>query len=138
MPQTDPLQEVTVTATRIQPLPPCQSGPNYLNRYTNFVSNYAINIGPYAAALLGGVWPKSLVPWTGGAGPALGSTNPLTSVPRALNIPGAGSSVVRAGAAGVGLATVGVGMYDATIELEGFVYAIPSQAPTSCSQSQGN
>lgn len=132
MPQT--------TQPKPNPPPPCPSGPIYLNRYTNFVSNYAIDIGPYAVGLLGGVWPKSLVPWTGGAGPALGSTNPLTSVPRALNIPGTGSSIVRTGAAGIGLATVGIGMYDATIELEGFIYAIPSlcSESQSGSQSQAN
>jgi len=129
----DQLQQVTVTATKST----CSSGPSYLDRYLNFVSDNAINVGPYAGALLGGVWPKSLAPATGGTGPLLGSTNPLTSVPRAFGIPGAGSSIVRAGSATIGVATVGIGFYDATIELEGFLYAIPSQgsgSSSSCSQ----
>ena len=41
------------------------------------------------------------------------------------SVPDAGSSVVRTGAFGIGLATVGIGFYDATIILEGFLYAIP-------------
>jgi RHS repeat-associated protein len=118
------------------PPPPCSSGPSYMDRYTDFVSDYAINVGPYAAALAGGLWPKSLAPATLGRGPLLGSTNPLTSVPRALGIPGADSMLVRTGAAGIGLATVGIGFYDLTIELEGFLYAIPSQGSGSCTQPQ--
>jgi len=107
-----------------------------MDRYTDFVSDYAINVGPYAAALAGGLWPKSLAPATLGRAPLLGSTNPLTSVPRALGIPGADSVLVRTGAAGIGLATVGIGFYDLTIELEGFLYAIPSQGSGSCTQPQ--
>lgn len=95
----------------------------YWNNYANFVSEYGIDLGPYAAGLLAGLWPKSLVPFTGGRPPLLGSGNPLTSVPRAFGVPGADSTIVRTGAAGIGLATVGIGFYDATIEVEGFWYA---------------
>src|SRR6185312_9773159 len=103
------------------------NGPGYWDRYGDFVSDNAINVGPYALALLGGLWPKSLAPATGGTGPLLGSTNPLTSVPRAFGVPGSGSTIVRGGAATIGVATVGIGFYDLTIELEGLLYAIPGQ-----------
>lgn len=91
----------------------------------DFTGEYAVNVGPYALALLGGTWPKSLAPATGGRGPLLGSTNSLTSVPRAFGIPGAGGAAVRASAAAIGLATVGIGMYNATVFAEGFIYALP-------------
>lgn len=122
----DQLEQITVTAKK-----PC--GPGYLDRYTDFVSDNAINVGPYAAALAGGLWPKSFSPVTGGRPPLLGSTNPLTSVPRAFGVPGSNSVFVRGGAATIGLATVGIGAYDITVELEGFLYAIPSQGSSSCS-----
>jgi len=116
LPSPDQLAEITVTA-----------GPSYLDRYVNFVSSNAINVGPYAAALFGGLWPKSWAPATNFRPPLLGSSNPLTSVPRAFGVSGADSALVQTGAAGIGLVTVGVGFYDLTIELEGFLYAIPSQ-----------
>jgi uncharacterized protein RhaS with RHS repeats len=114
----------------IDPLGLCSSQPShcpssYSDRYTNFVSDNAINVGPYALALFGGLWPKSWAPAELGRPPLLGSTNPLTSVTRALGFPGANSAIVRTGAAGIGLATVGIGFYDLTIELEGFLFAIP-------------
>jgi uncharacterized protein RhaS with RHS repeats len=56
----------------------CSCGASYGERYMNFVSENTINVGPYAVALLGGVLPKSMAPATGGRGPLLGSTNPLT------------------------------------------------------------
>jgi len=114
------------------------NGPYYWERYRNFVSDNAIDVGPYALTLLGGLWPKSLAPATGGTGPLLGSTNPLTSVPRAFGVPGSGSTIVRGGAATIGVATVGIGFYDATIELEGFVYAAPNQgsSTSSCPRTQ--
>ena len=55
---------------------------NYWNDYMNFVNQYAVNLGPYAAAMAGGVMPKLWAPATGFRGPLLGSSNPLTSVPR--------------------------------------------------------
>jgi hypothetical protein len=124
----DQLEQVTVTA------PPCSDGPSYGDRYVDFVSDNAINVGPYAAALAGGLWPKSWAPATGFRGPLLGSTNPLTSVPRAFGVPGANSVLARTGAAGIGVLTVGIGFYDLTIELEGFLYAIPSQGSGSSCQ----
>lgn len=114
-----------------QQKPPCNSGPSYGQRYVDWTADHVINPGPWAAALVGGLWPKSLSPATAGRGPLLGSTNPLTSVPRALGIPGADSAIVRTGAAGIGLATVFVGFYDLTIEAEGLLYAIPSQGGNS-------
>jgi len=105
---------------------PCQPGPEYLDRYLQHVATYTVNVGPYASALLGGLWPKSWAPATGGRGPLLGSTNPLTSVPRALGIPGAGLAVVQVSAALIGVATVGVGWYNIGVFAAGFVYAIPS------------
>ena len=95
---------------------------NSVNNYVDFVSTYAINPGPYAAALLGGLWPKSWAPATNFRPPLLGSTNPLTSVPRAFGLPGADSALVQIGAAGIGLVTVGIGFYDLTIEYEGLYY----------------
>lgn len=112
---------------RQQPPPPCSVGPSYGDRYTSFVSDYAINVGPYAATLAGGVLPKSWAPVTGGRPPLLGSTNPLTSVPRAFGFPGADAVAARAVAGGIGVLTVGIGFYDLTVEAEGFLYAIPSQ-----------
>jgi RHS repeat-associated protein len=132
------LQPIAVTAQRLggpaDACPECASvtvtssrGPSYLDRYVNFVSDNAINVGPYASALFGGLWPKSWAPATNFRPPLLGSSNPLTSVPRAFGVTGADSVLVQTGAAGIGLVTVGVGFYDLTIELEGFLYAIPSQ-----------
>jgi hypothetical protein len=106
----------------------CSSSSNsssYGDNYLNFVSNNVIDPGAAAALLLGGVMPKSWAPATGFRGPMLGSTNPLTSVPRGVGVPGAGGPVPRAASAAIALATMFVGMYDATIELEGFLYAIP-------------
>lgn len=87
--------------------------------------------GPAATALLGALWPKSLAPAGNFRGPLLGSRNPLTSVSRGFGMPGGDSAVVRGGAAVIGLATVGIGMYDATIELEGFIYAAKDAPPPS-------
>lgn len=107
-------------------------GPGYWERYFKFVTEYDVDLGPYAVAAAGGLWPKSLVPRTGGRRPLLGSKNPLTSVPRALGVPGAGSALARLGVAGIGLATVGIGMYNVTIFAEGFLYAIPDGGKCSC------
>ncbi|MFC5743166.1 RHS repeat protein [Dyella tabacisoli] len=105
----------------------------YWDRYRTFVSDYAINVGPAATALAGGVWPKSWAPAGGFRGPLLGSRNVLTSVPRAFGMPGGSSALVQGGAAGIGVATVGIGMYDATIEVEGFYYAA-KDAPSPSSK----
>jgi RHS repeat-associated protein len=113
--------------TALVPPCPCLS---YLDRYLNHLDQYLINVGPYAAALAGGLWPKSWVPATGGRGPFLGSTNPLTSVPRALGIPGASSAVAQTIAAGIGLPTVGIGFYNLGVFSSGLLYAIPS--PCNC------
>ena len=96
-----------------------------MDRYLDWTSEHVIDVGPYATALLGGLWPKSWSPATGGRPPLLGSTNPLTSVPRAVGVPGAGSTAMRGSSAAIGVATVGVGFYNLTIILEGFLYAIP-------------
>ena len=96
---------------------------DYWDRYVEHLNEYLINVGPYASALAGGLWPKSLAPATGGRPPLLGSSNPLTSVPRALGIPGAGSAVVRTGAAGIGVATVGIGFYNIGVFASGLGYA---------------
>ena len=111
----------------------CVCGATYGDRYMNFVADNTINLGPYAAGLLGGVLPKSLAPATGGRGPLLGSTNPLTSVARACGVPGAGNAIARTGAAGIGLATVGIGMFNATMFAQGLLYAIPSPTDGGCS-----
>ena len=44
-------------------------------------------------------------------------------IPRALGIPGAGLAVVRTGAAGIGLVTVGIGFYNIGVFGSGLVYA---------------
>jgi len=95
----------------------------YTDRYLQHIETYNINVGAAATALAGGLLPKSLSPATSGRPPALGSKNPLTSVPRALGLPGAGSSLMRTGAAGIGISTVAVGMYNAGVMVSGFVYA---------------
>jgi RHS repeat-associated protein len=107
--------------------PSCDDGywGRYRDRYIDWTADHVVDVGPYAFALAGGLWPKSLAPATGGRPALLGSTNPLTSVPRALGVPGSRAPAVRFGAAAIGLATVGIGIYDATIILEGFIYAIP-------------
>ena len=94
-------------------------GLDYLDNYLNYVNQYAINPGPAAAALLGGVWPKSLSPATGGRCPMLGSKNPLTSVPRALGVPGSRAPLVRGGAAAIGVATVAAGFWNIGIYIGG-------------------
>ena len=96
---------------------------DYWNRYMDHLNEYLINVGPYASALAGGLWPKLLAPATGGRPPLLGSSNPLTSVPRAVGIPGAGSAVVRTGAAGIGVAIVGIGFYNIGVFASGLGYA---------------
>lgn len=113
---------------------PC-SCPTYGDRYMEHLDDYLINVGPYAAALAGGLWPKSLSPATGGRGPLLGSKNPLTSVPRGFGVPGAGSSAVRVGSAGIGVATVAVGFYNIGVFGSGLAYAAPSYC--SCDSPAG-
>ena len=115
--------------------PPCTDGPGYGERYVNWTSDNFIEPGAAASLLLLGVWPKSLAPATGGRPPLLGSTNPLTSVPRAVGVPGAGSRIARTGAAGIGLATMFVGTYDATIAVTSLLYAIPNYGDGSCKKS---
>lgn len=100
--------------------------PTYGDRYINHLNEYLINVGPYAAALAGGVWPKSWAPATGGRGPLLGSKNPLTSIPRGFGMPGGGSTLVQTGAAGIGLATVAVGFFNVGVFVSAPFYAIPS------------
>jgi RHS repeat-associated protein len=107
------------------PVPPCPC-LDYLDRYLNHLDQYLINVGPYAAALAGGLWPKSWAPATSGRGPLLGSSNSLTSVPRALGIPGAGSTAARTISSGIGLATVGIGFYNIGVMGSGLIYAVPS------------
>ena len=84
---------------------------------------YVINVGPAAWGLVGGVWPKSWSIATSGRPPLLGSANSLTSVLRALGIPGSGHTIVRTGAAGIGIATVGIGYYNIGVFVSGFIYA---------------
>jgi len=107
---------------------------NYWDNYANFVSDNAIDVGPWAAALAGGVLPKSFAPAGDFRGPLLGSNNPLTSVIRGTT--GYTSPLVELAAEGIGLATVGIGFYDLTIELEGFIYAARDTAAqnSSCDQ----
>ena len=76
-------------------------------------------------AIVLGVVPKSIAPATNFRGPLLGSQNTLTSTLRAIGVPGARSTIVRIGTAGIGIVTIGIGFYDATIEVEGLIYAIP-------------
>ncbi len=111
------------------------SCPTYGDRYMKHLDEYLINVGPYASALAGGLWPKSLSPATGGRGPLLGSKNPLTSVPRGFGVPGAGSTAVRVGSAGIGVATVAVGFYNVGVFGSGLAYAAPSYC--SCDSSEG-
>ena len=100
--------------------------PSYGSRYLDHILTYTIDLGPYAAALGGGLWPKSWAPATGGRGPLLGSSNPLTSVPRAFGVPGASSLPAQATAATIGVATVGIGFYNIGVFTSGLFYAIPS------------
>jgi len=116
------------------PEPPCEDGPGYGERYVDWTSDNFIDPGAAASLLLLGVWPKSWSPATGGRAPALGSKNPVTSVPRAFGFGGnwAGSVGGRQGIGAVGVFTMFVGMYDATVAVEGFVYAIPNYGRGSC------
>ncbi len=103
------------------------SPPNsqYWDHYRQFVQDNAIDPGPYVLAIVLGVVPKSIAPATNFRGPLLGSQNTLTSTLRAIGVPGARSTIVRIGTAGIGIVTIGIGFYDATIEVEGLIYAIP-------------
>jgi RHS repeat-associated protein len=117
----------------IDPLGLAACGPSYWDNYMSFVSQYAIDVGPAAAALAAGVMPKSFAPAGAFRPPLLGSTNPLTSVIRGVT--GYTSPAVETTAAAVGVATVGIGMYDSTIELEGFIYAAMDSSSNSSSNS---
>lgn len=112
---------------RTDPLGTCEQSSdanhNYWDRYADYLNAYALNPGHAAWALLGGLWPKSWSFATGGRPPALGSNNWLTSVPRSLGMPGAGSALVRTGAAGIGVATVGGGFWNIGIGVGGFFAA---------------
>jgi len=82
------------------PAPPAQkaqpkSCPSYGDRYIQHLNTYLIDPGKLASLLGIGLWPKSWAPATAGRGPLLGSPNPLTSVPRAIGLPEAGSTAVR-------------------------------------------
>lgn len=77
-------------------------------------------------------------PAGGFRGPLLGSRNVLTSVARGFGVPGGSSAAVQGTAAAIGLATVAIGMYDATIELEGFIYAAKDAPPSDSKCGCGN
>ena len=102
-------------------VPGSDGGGDYWDRYLNYVNQYDVNPGPYAAALLGGVWPKGLSPATSCRGPLLGSSNPLTSVPRGFGFGGdwAGTAAFRAVSGGIGVATVGAGFWNIGIYIGG-------------------
>lgn len=109
------------------PLVVTLSPPGYLDRYAQHVETYSITPNSIVSAglIVGGVMPKAWVPWTGGAGPALGSSNPLTSVGRGL----LGSNAVTTSAVYQGaVSTVAVtgafiGGYNVGVLISGFVYA---------------
>jgi RHS repeat-associated protein len=105
------------------------SGDGYAQRYSDHLDAYLFNPGPYAVALFGGVWPKSLVPWTGGRiVPLGGPANPLTSVPSALQVPGARSVAARGAASGIGILTVAGGAWNVGVFGGGLIYAaFPTQ-----------
>ncbi|MFC3652911.1 RHS repeat-associated core domain-containing protein [Dyella humi] len=116
------------------PPDPCDDyWPRYWDSYRNFVSQYAINVGPGIAALGVGVMPKVWAPAGGFRGPLLGSTNPLTSVVRGTT--GYTSPAVELAAEGVALAGTFVAAYDATIEVEGFMYAPGGMSPSQQTDS---
>ncbi|HEX2830433.1 MAG TPA: RHS repeat-associated core domain-containing protein, partial [Burkholderiales bacterium] len=99
-------------------------GLDYWDRYNEHVREWTVDVGPYVTTLAGGLWPKSWSWATEGRPPALGSTNPLTSVPRAFGVPGAGHAAVRASAAAIGVATVGIGFYNLGVFASGLFYAM--------------
>jgi len=102
-----------------------KQGDGYSDRYFSFIQKNLIQLTPKQAVALivTGAWPKSLVPYTNGRPSAFGNKNPLTSVPRAFRIP-AGKIIGRFATPILAPVSVGIGMYNATILLEGFVYAI--------------
>ena len=103
----------------IDPSGLCKS---YWDRYMDHLDKYLINVSYFSITMVGGLWPKSWVPRTGGRPPALGSKNPLTSIPRAL-IPGAKGIISRGSASLIGVATVAIGYYNIGIFAGGFAYA---------------
>jgi RHS repeat-associated protein len=107
-------------------------GPDYAERYLDWTSSYLVEPGAAALLMFGGVWPKSLAPAGNFRGPLLGSSNPLTSVPRAFGVPGASAAGVQTVAAAIGVVEVGVGIYNATIVAQGFLYAIPDHGVPAC------
>jgi hypothetical protein len=121
--QNDPLNAVN----------PLGLDPNWL-RYTHVLEQNLITLSPVEAeaAVGGGLWPKPWAPTRDFHGPAFGSQNPLTSFARgALDVPGAGSSVARAGAATIGAISTFVGHYNIGVAVGGFIYAIPENVTYS-------
>jgi hypothetical protein len=97
----------------------------YWDRYLDFVNTHAITftdeelILPASMATIG-LYPKAWVSWTGGKVPD--PRNPLTSVPRAFNMP-YGKPIGRALSPLFGLTGIFVGSYNFGIMVEGLFYA---------------
>jgi RHS repeat-associated protein len=104
-----------------------RSFDGYGDRYIQHIETYAITLNPAVVAGLigGGAMPKTWVPRTGGRGPALGSGNPLTSVPRAFlgSSPLLSSTLARTGFAGVAITGAAIGGYNTGVLLGGLGYA---------------
>ncbi|MDQ6956517.1 MAG: RHS repeat-associated core domain-containing protein, partial [Mariprofundaceae bacterium] len=94
------------------------------SRYGDFVGEniISLNASESVGLIVGGAWSKRWVPFTGGRPAALGSKNPLTSVPRAFHFP-AGKAIGRVVMPVLAPVAVGIGFYNSTILLEGLIYA---------------
>lgn len=97
---------------------------DYWNNYQKFVKKHAIPVGEkeVLGAIAGGPIPKKWVPRTGFKGPLLGSKNKWTSVPRALNIPGA-KLIGRISVPAVLTAATAVSLYNTGVTVTGYFQA---------------
>jgi RHS repeat-associated protein len=100
-------------------------GNGYMENYLRHIDTYSINPKEYALLMAGGLWPKSLVPRTGGRITPFGggTPNPLTSVPRAAGFPGAETAPVQYVAEGIGVLTVAGGFWNIGVAVGGLYYA---------------
>ena len=98
--------------------------------YFELASEWMVDTSSIVPALTIGPWPKHLSPATGGRGPGLGSSNPLTSVPRAFGGDSIGlgpflrSGPFRGGVAAVAVSIVGVGCWNFGVAIGALVGAM--------------
>ena len=93
---------------------------DYWDRYMKYLDDHLVKLSPGEVAALTGLGPIPKA-WIGKR-PALGSKNPLTSVPRALKVPG-GRTIGRLATPVAAVAGVGVGVYNSATLIVGLIRA---------------